>query len=157
MIRSNLEPPGGAAKAAPYDPQRFDWPLAYPSEKFIAERLQEFLAKNSFPRTLAQRMRDETGTDFFEWVDHLVLSTAAKAALREIGFVPDEVEAAPGEQVWHHPRATLPRVILRGRQRPSPSVVALRPEFVTDFIARHNLPADIKGEPFSQYRRALVH
>ncbi|MGH8024512.1 MAG: hypothetical protein ACRED1_13070, partial [Limisphaerales bacterium] len=54
--------------------KNFDWPLAYEGEKFIRSRLDEFLSKNSFAKNLAGRMRDETGTDFFEWVDHLVLS-----------------------------------------------------------------------------------
>src|ERR1700744_2857215 len=126
MIRSTLENTGGASKDAPYDPSRFDWPLAYPAEKFLSERIQDFLARNAFAKTLADRMRDETGTDFFEWVDHLVLSPDDQAALEEVGFVPDDVEAPPGDQVWHHPRATLPRVILRARQRQNPSVIALR-------------------------------
>ncbi len=69
----------------------------------------------------------------------------------------DEVEAAPGDLVLHHPRATLPRVIIRAGQKQNPSVLALRPEFVADFIARHNLPGQIEGEPFSQFRRVLVN
>jgi hypothetical protein len=156
MISPN-ESTGGAAVSAPYDPKRFDWPLAFPAEQFLAGRISEFLAHNAFARNLAARMRDETGTDFFEWVDHLILSPDDEAALRAAGFETDEVEAAPGDKVLHHPRATLPRVILRAGQKQNPSVLALRPEFVADFIARHNLDAKIEGEPFSQFRRVLVN
>ena len=137
---SPTESIGGTAGSAPYDPKRFDWPLAFPAEKFLVERINAFLAKNSFARKLSGRMRDETGTDFFEWVDHLVLSPDDEAALRAVGFVTDEVEAAPGDLVLHHPRATLPRVIIRAGQKQNPSVIALRPEFVADFVARHHLP-----------------
>lgn len=154
---SPTETTGSAAKNAAYDPKRFDWPLAFPAEKFLAERINAFLAKNSFAKKLATRMRDETGTDFFEWVDHLVLSPNDEAALREVGFVTDEVEAPHGDHVLHHPRATLPRVILRGRQKQNPSTIALRPEFVADFISKNNLVTEIKGTPFSQFRRALVN
>lgn len=156
MIRSNFETNGRTEQDAPYDPKRFDWPLAYPAEQFINERIREFLVHNSFARTLAGRMRNETGTDFFEWVDHLVLSPADMPALVKAGFIAEKVAARPGDRVWHHPRATLPRVILRARQKRNPSVIALRPEFVADFIARHNLAAEIEGEPFSQFRRAVV-
>ena len=31
-------------------------------------------------------MRDETGTDFFEWVDHVVLTPEHAGALRAAGF-----------------------------------------------------------------------
>jgi len=154
---SPTEPIGGAAASAPYDPKRFDWPLAFPAEQILTGRIAEFLANNSFARHLADRMRDESGTDFFEWVDHLVLSPDDEAALRATGFVTDEVEAAPGDLVLHHPRATLPRVILRAGQKQNPSALALRPEFVADFVARHNLPGGIEGEPCSQFRRVPVH
>ena len=40
--------------------------------------------------------------------------------------------------------------------RHSPSVIALRPEFVSEFIAAHNLSAEPEGEPFSRYRRVVV-
>ncbi|MEJ0090703.1 MAG: hypothetical protein WDM80_13295 [Limisphaerales bacterium] len=154
---STTESNGGATASAPYDPKRFDWPLAFPAEQFLVERIGQFLANNSFAAKLAARMRDETATDFFEWVDHLVVSPDDEATLRANGFVTDEVEAAPGDLVLHHPRATLPRVIIRAGQKQSPSVLALRPEFVADFIARHNLPGEIEGEPFSQFRRVLVN
>jgi len=148
---------GGAAASAPYDPKRFDWPLAFPAEKFLVGRISEFLSVNSFAQKLSARMRDETSTDFFEWVDHLVLSPDDEVELRATGFVTDEVEATPRDLVLHHPRATLPRVILRPGQKQNPSTIALRPEFAADFVARHNLPGQIEGEPLSQFRRVVVN
>lgn len=98
-------------------------------------------------------MRDETGTDFFEWVDHLVLPPGEQRALRAAGFVRDlHAETPNGEPVYECPRATLPRVLLR-RGLP---VAALRPEFVADFTASHNLSGDPEGEPCSRYRRIVV-
>jgi hypothetical protein len=154
---SPTESNGGAATSAPYDPKRFDWPLAFPAEQLLAGRIGDFLAKNSFAEKLSAWMRDETGTDLFEWVDHLVLSPEDEPALRAAGFVTDEVATAPGDRVLHHPRATLPRVIIRTGQKQNPSALALRPEFVADFIARNNLSGKIEGEPFSQFRRVVVN
>ncbi|HEX3800560.1 MAG TPA: hypothetical protein VH413_17845 [Verrucomicrobiae bacterium] len=163
MISPATETPGGALsnslrEESPYDPQRFDWPLAFDAEKFLHERISAFLERNSFARELALRMREETGTDFFEWIDHLVLSPGDEKALCEVGFVLDtEAEAPKTDTVLHHPRATLPRVILRAGHVQNPSVIALRPEFVADFAAKNNLAHEIEGASFSHYRRMLVH
>ena len=131
----------------------FDWPLANEAEQFLRQRIGLFLERNSFARQLADCMRDETGTDFFEWVDHLVLLPGEEKALSAVGFVRDpRTETPNGEAVYEHPRATLPRVLLRR----GPSVIALRPEFVADFMASHNLCGEPEGEPCSRYRRIVV-
>ena len=135
----------------------FDWPLAYEAETLLRQHIGAFLARNSFAAHLAERMRDETGTDFFEWVDHLVLPPEQVPALHAAGFSRDAtVETPEAEAVYEHPRATLPRVLVRAGEPQSPSVLALRPEFVADFIARHHLAAEPDGEPFSRYRRVVV-
>lgn len=135
----------------------FDWPLAHDAEAFLRQRISAFLERNSSARHLAERMRDDTGTDLFEWVDHLVLSPEDVSALQAAGFARDtSTETPDGADVYEHPRATLPRVLIRNGGSPVPSVLALRPEFVADFIARHNLAAQPEGEPFSRYRRVLV-
>jgi hypothetical protein len=140
----------GAAVAA----KQFDWPLAYAAENFLRQRIDDFLAQNFSAQQLAERMRAETGTDFFEWTDHLTLPLEHEKALHDLGFVPDVVETAHGEIVLHHPRATLPRVLLtREHRRP---VLAIRPEHVADFVASHSLPGMIEGAPCSRFRRVLV-
>jgi hypothetical protein len=135
----------------------FDWPLAHEAEQFLRERIALFLKRNTFARQLADRMRDETGTDLFEWADHLVLAPGEEKVLREAGFVPDpQAETPNGDTVYEYPRTTLPRVILRRGDKESPSLLALRPESVADFMACHNLPGEPEGEPFSRYRRIAV-
>jgi hypothetical protein len=99
-------------------------------------------------------MREETGTDFFEWIDHLVLQPEDESTLREFGMVPDRVETLNGETVLHHPRATLPRVILSAKA--GRMAISLRPESVADFAAIHSLAAPIQGAPYSRLRRVLV-
>jgi hypothetical protein len=136
---------------------QFDWPLANDAEALLRRYINSFLAQNSFARQLADRMRDETGTDFFEWVDHIVVSPSEKPALLEAGFLLDNEDETPdGEAALENPRATLPRVMLRPGETQNPSVIALRPEFVADFIAAHNLSSEIEGESYSRYRRAVV-
>ena len=143
----------GARNATVKPSPSFDWPLANGAEDFLRRRISQFLKRNAFARRLAGRMRDETGTDFFEWVDHLVLSPGEAGELCAAGFARDlRVETPNGEPVYEYPRATLPRVLLRR----GPGVVALRPEFVADFIASHNLSCLPEGEPCSRYRRVIV-
>ncbi len=132
----------------------FDWPLAYDAEKFLRAETQSFLARNRFAHSLAARMREETGTDFFEWIDHMVLPQGQEAALRGVGFEADKVETRNGDTVLQHPRATLPRVILG--KPDGETVVALRPERVADFVAAHSLSARIEGPPLSRLRRVVA-
>ena len=135
----------------------FDWPLANEAEQFLRERIALFLKRNTFARKLADRMRDETGTDLFEWTDHLVLAPSEEKNLRNAGFVPEpQAETPNGETVYEHPRTTLPRVVLRRGNKQSPFILALQPESMADFMACHNLPGEPEGEPFSRYRRVLV-
>ena len=135
----------------------FDWPLANEAEALLRKYIDAFLQKNGFARKLAERMQTESATDFFEWVDHLVLAPAEEKALQAVGFTRDAtVETPDGEIVLEHARATLPRVLLRAGGKQNPSVIALRPEFVADFIAAQNLSAEIEGEPLSRYRRVLI-
>ncbi len=139
-----------------YDPTKFDWPLAFDAENFLRERIQTFLGNNQFAAQLAARMQNETGTDFFEWIDHLVLSPDDETGLRKVGFVTQKLETPNGEVVLHHPRATLPRALLRSNGKKNPTAIALRPEFIADFLRANNLTATPEGEPFSRYRRLLV-
>jgi hypothetical protein len=132
----------------------WDWPLAFDAEKFLRRRADSFLQRHGFARQLARRMREETGTDFFEWIDSLTLGQADETPLREVGFVPEEAETSDGATVLHHPRATLPRV-LPGAQEGRMGI-SLRPEFVADFVAAHSLPGPIEGGPLSRLRRVVV-
>src|SRR5580658_1562581 len=125
--------------------EQFDWPLAFDAEKFLRQRMASFLERNCFARQLAGRMRQETGTDFFEWIDHLVLPSEDEQTLRALGLEADRVETPGGETVLHHPRATLPRVLLAAE--PDRMELSLRPEFVADFVAAHSLAEPIEGAP----------
>ncbi len=139
-------------------PAQFDWPLAYEAEQLLGRFIAAFLERNSFARRLAGRMRDETGTEFYEWVDHLVLTSEHAAELDAVGLILDKVHAPFSTVVLHHPKAMMPRVVLRlGSDSVGvPTVVALRVESVADFLSRHDVVAPIQGDFGSRFRRALV-
>ena len=74
-------------------PDNFNWPLAYEAEALLSQYINAFLAKHRFAASLAQRMHDETGTDFFEWTDNFVVSPEHEATFRAAGFVTEKTEA----------------------------------------------------------------
>lgn len=147
-----------SGQVAPTSTPAFDWPLCHAAEQLLRAEVDAFLAPNRFARRLAERMREETGTDFFEWIDHLTLGAHREAALRAAGFVTEDVETPPGAVALWHPRAMLPRVLLRrdGAGGGAPTTLALRPEALADFIAAHDLDVEIEGDGGARFRRALI-
>lgn len=134
----------------------FDWPLAAEGEEFLRRHIARFLEGNRFARRLGQLMTERTGTDLFEWTDHVVLSPEEEPGLQAAGFVQDPTAETPaGEKVYEHPQASLPRVLI-SRTDAGERGLAVRPEFVADFVGRHNLDIPIEGDPWSRYRRAVV-
>jgi hypothetical protein len=136
---------------------QFNWPLCYEAENFLLERIGAFLEQNSFARILSERMRDETGTIFIDWVDHLILPVSDEAALREAGYTDDPSgENKDGLKAIWHPEAMLPRVLIAPSNSKQPLAVGIRADLVADFAIAHGIANEIEGEPFSRFRRMLV-
>lgn len=152
MVTTNQPKPAGAPANA------FDWPVCHEAERLMTACVEAFLLRHTFARRLADRMRDETGTDFFEWIDHLVLAPEHLPLLRKAGFERERVEAPRGTTVMWHPRAMMPRVLLRenGGGSGVPSELAIKPEGLADFIAAHDLDVPIEGGFAARLRRAGI-
>ena len=135
-------------------PANFNWPLAYEAEALLSTHINAFLAKNATAARLAQRMQDETGTGFFEWTDHFVVSPDHEAAFRAAGFTSEASDTPAGHTGLAHPHAMLPRVIVSRKAKPSaaPLALAVRPEYLADFMARHGLTGEPAGAPCARYR-----
>lgn len=135
----------------------FDWPVATPAEELLRGVQERFLAENSFARRLSERMRAETATDFFEWIDHFSLAPEHEASLIGAGFALETgSNTLDGERVLAQPRATLPRVRLLADKPAHFTRIALRPESVAAFAGCLQLPDPISGAPYSRYRSVLV-
>jgi hypothetical protein len=136
----------------------FDWPLAYEAEVLLRRFVLSFLEHNQFASRLATEMQHRTGTDFYEWVDHFTLDAEHAEVLQAAGLVPEKVEVPASAAVYYHPRAMMPRVLLKpgGSSRMVPSTLAIRTESLADFAARQNLSTDIHGAFGSGLRQALV-
>ncbi|MBV8585437.1 MAG: hypothetical protein JO308_04050, partial [Verrucomicrobia bacterium] len=89
----------------------FDWPLAYPAEETLRGWAEAFLLRNHWTQSFADRLKSETGTDFFEWIDHLTVGPEQKERLEDLGFVREDVRTPADWTVYQYPRAMLPRVV----------------------------------------------
>ena len=94
------EAPNGTAQPA----QAFDWPLANEAENVLRKAATEFLERNSFAKVLSERMRQETATDFFEWIDHVGLGAESEESLRATGFQPETGCATANGETTHEYR-----------------------------------------------------
>ena len=90
----------------------FDWPLAHEAEKLLRHFIRLFLEQNEVATRLAGEMEQRTGTDFYEWVDHFTLSSEHAEELRAVGLVREAVVVPAKTEVYYHPRAMMPRVLL---------------------------------------------
>ena len=137
---------------------RFDWPLAYATEAFLRRQIEAFLTKNSAARWLAEKMRAETGTDFYEWVDHVTLHPDFEAELSSLGLIEEHVPAPAGWRVFYHPRAMMPRVVLAsgGRRNGAPVTLAIRPESIVDFASRNGLDPALAGRYGARLRQIEI-
>ena len=142
----------------PDQPAAFDWPLAFPAEEQLRKWINSFLQHHSGAKQLSDRLHQETGTDLFEWVDHLTVTEREVFELREVGFFPEKAKAPAGVEVWFHPQAMLPRVAVMpgGTRNGVPTRLAIRTESLVDFIAAHDLRTEIRDRFGSRLRRATI-
>ncbi|MCU0228480.1 MAG: hypothetical protein MUF01_12650 [Bryobacterales bacterium] len=131
---------------------QFAWETQPEADAWLRRVIDDFLSRNPFAAALSIRMASETGTRFFDWVDHVRLpkSDAIATLLQRLGFQPDT-------RVFHscylHPGAIFPRVHFSDA---AGIAVALKVDAVADFLQAHRLTANIEGALFNPLRRALV-
>ena len=158
----------------PAVPAAFDWPLCYEAERLLGGYIDAFLNRNEFARPPRgpDARRDRHGV-FRVGRSPRARRRNTRGALRAAGFVDENVEASAGTTVFWHPRAMMPRVVLKrasavafacGRRgsrwttRSSGGAVlrvAIRPEVLADFMAAHDLDVEIEGAFGARLRRAV--
>jgi hypothetical protein len=140
------------------DVEAFDWPLAYEAEELLRRFILAFLSENQFASRLAGDMQYRTGTDFYEWVDYFTLDAEHAGELLAVGLVREKVDAPAHTEVYYHPRAMMPRVLLQqgGSSRAIPCHLAVRVESLVDFVARQNLWLDLDGAFGAGLRQTLL-
>lgn len=132
---------------AVHEPTWTTYPDAYAR---INEGIDEFSAQSPMLRVLAQRMRNETGTNIVDWVDRLTLELSG-AELEASEFYPD---ASCGPGVYRHRQAQLPAVATKYGKR----MLAVKVESVIDFLQAQRLDSRCKvfGLAGAAIRKACI-
>ncbi|OGJ57604.1 hypothetical protein A2635_01905 [Candidatus Peribacteria bacterium RIFCSPHIGHO2_01_FULL_51_9] len=142
-------------------PKDFQWQQYPEADKVLREKVGEFLQEHLFAADLAKRMHEETGTDFFDWVDHMFIPSGQDIAtmrnrnnlvrtLETQGFTH---ETALGQARLHHPHADFPIVCTTDSHTLR---IGIGVESVEDFLQKHHLNAPIFGNPFNPLRCAFI-
>lgn len=129
------------------DLKEFHWEPCPEGQALLDEWVADFMQRNSFANELSKRMTNETGTRFFDWIDHIEIPDSQKVGerLSEAGFEKGKSNS------WQHLGAIFPRVIL-GNSR----CLAIKVESVSDFLTANHCEAEIIGSPFDQFRMAEI-
>lgn len=132
--------------------ENYTWHPQPEAALVIHNLLDDIVSRSVAAQEMSSRLRDETGTRLFDWIDHLVLP---------IGKLKSEVMYAHGfklnhdgeSQIWSHPSAMLPPLVQR-KEESDVTVLTIKVESVEEFLAKQDLQRDsvIIGEPHSSYR-----
>ncbi|MFC4995372.1 hypothetical protein [Rubritalea tangerina] len=129
----------------------FAWKPERDAQRVLDAWYAEVLGRSGYLRALEERMRVETGTRLFDWLDCLLVPDGEVERLVEVGF---ELDRYGG---WRHPGAVFPRVVTR-------EVLGCRSEWgaqlkvdaCVDFAAVHGVHGTIQGKPWAPVRRLVV-
>jgi hypothetical protein len=129
---------------------KFNWTPQPAAQKVLDNIIDGFLAQCPGAAHLSARMKHETATRFFDWIDSIHLTNAPDMAakLREVGFTRRPQHGAP--ECYVHEGAIFPTVVLHAL---SVTRVWIKVDWVADFLAAWDLhDADVIGEPFTPLR-----
>jgi hypothetical protein len=128
--------------------QAFHWQPQPQAERFVRGIVGDFLSKNHFAAGLAQRMKEETGTRFYDWIAYISLGTG-DPRLREI----DEVGYTKSGDIFEHHGGMFPPIVVGNEKQ---TEIGIKVESIADFLAANGVEMEIVGEPLSAVRKATV-
>lgn len=118
----------------------FHWKTEPEAEKLVLDAIEKALA-NPFLKKLQEDLKI-AGTSLLDWTDHVIVKDADPL---KTGYT------KLTQNVYRHPRAKLPDVVLGKR-----TGIALSVDSIADFLMVHSLSLPIQGAILSPYRSCLV-
>jgi len=133
----------------------FDWKLHPNTQKFLQKHVNKFLRNNAFANKLAGDMKRHTSTNFFDWIDHIILPEdgVKRSELRQLGFERVSVPGLSGVTVYRHRASIFFPVLLREAKEVE---LCLKPENIEDFVNKTK-KVQIQGERFAPLRKCIVN
>jgi hypothetical protein len=131
----------------------FHWEPQPQAEALVRAIMDEFLGRNQFAADLARRMKDETGTRFYDWIGYICLlpQDSRVGQLQDVGYV--ATKNPQGIIVFQHPGGMFPKVFVGNYDLLE---IGIKVESVADFLAANGLQTPITGEPLCNVRHAHV-
>jgi hypothetical protein len=135
--------------------QAFQWTPQPQAERFIRSIVAEFLGRCPGSNTLAKRMKHETGTRFYDWVETIFLpdSDSVRATLAEVGYAHYCDRAGEHADIFAQAHGMFPRIVLHDEPQ---TAIHLKVTSVADCAAALGVHAKIEGEPLAPYRRVRI-
>jgi hypothetical protein len=101
----------------------------------------------------ANRMRDETGTRFIDWIDHIRLNRRDRRTvqLEEVGY--HAAHEHTSYTVYVNDSGVFPTVLAWD----GGTEIGIKVESVSDFLAANQLERDILGSPFAVLRTCSIY
>ena len=134
--------------------ETFQWQPQPAAERFVRGIVDEFLARVPAAADMARRMKEQTGTRFFDWVDHIRLpdTPALRQSLSGAGYAPVLLDPALAGRAFGHSAGMFPPIVLDSSV---PQRLAIKVESAADFAAANGL-YPIGGEPLARYREQWI-
>jgi hypothetical protein len=129
----------------------FEWSPEPEAARLVAEITAGIERDLPAAQRLRERMLNETGTRFDDWIDHFVLphDEILGDRLSDAGFHCDE---SAGDQIWRHPRGMFPTVRFYSRESRR---IVIKVDSVIQFFCAHEIcdRDSIDSAPLAPIRR----
>ncbi|HVT90529.1 MAG TPA: hypothetical protein VHD56_16865 [Tepidisphaeraceae bacterium] len=132
--------------------EAFHWTPQPKAEQFVREVVDGYLSNFPAAANVARRMKDETGTRFYDWVETIQLpdSKSLRQRLADVGYINFSDRLCMYPWIFSQPQGIFPRIHLHDGKF---QAVHLKVGSVEEFVKAWNVTELIEGEPLSPYRR----
>jgi hypothetical protein len=131
----------------------FQWSPQPAAFSYIRSLVADFLSTCPEVAAFADRMRNETGTRFIDWIDHIRLNRRDRRAaqLESVGYRP--ASKHDSYTVFVNAAGVFPAILAwdGGME------VGIKVESVTDFLAANQLQGDVLGGPLATLRTCNIY
>ena len=130
----------------------FDWQLYPDTERFLQKEVNRFLRNNSMARRLARKMRSESSTRFFDWIDHIVLPHDKK---KESFLLKHRFKKQQNKRflIYKNKNSIFFPILFHNSRE---FEIVLKPENVEDFVRKVKTEGKVQGEKYAPLRKVIV-
>ncbi len=132
------------------------WKCEPQAESLLLKFLDHYKRISPSLQELEDELFEVTSSRLFDWIDHIVVRRTPEIEheILEAGLVERPELSRTGRQFYRHPAAQLPPVVvLNGGPATEPIGVAVKVEYIHDFLCVRGMEGNIEGSPYSSYRR----